>query len=65
MHITANCPSELVCIDIYTNPCLSVRGGNMALFVALDVLSGYVIAVPLKNMEADAFVSVARKVIRT
>ncbi len=64
MHITASGPGELVCIDIY-GPLPKCPGGNMALFVALDVLSGYVIVAPLKNMEADAFVNAARKIIRT
>ncbi len=36
MHIIASSPGELVCIDIY-GPLPKCPGGNMALFVALDV----------------------------
>ncbi len=64
MHIIASEPGELVSIDIY-GPLPMCPGGTMALFVALDILSGFVVTAPLKNMTADSFVGAAKKVIKT
>ncbi len=36
----------------------------MALFVALDALSGYVTAAPLKNMETNSFIKAASNIIK-
>ncbi len=49
MHIVASELGELVSIDIYIWATPNVSGGTMALFVALDILSGFMVTIPSKT----------------
>ncbi len=63
MHMESSCPGELVAIDMY-GPLPKCPGGSIALLVALDILSGYVVAIPLKDMKGPSFISATKKIIK-
>ncbi len=62
-HIEAQAPGEIVAIDMY-GPLPKCPGGTMALLVAIDIHSGYVVAAPLKDTKTDAFVTATKKIIK-
>ncbi len=63
MHILAKLLGEIVCTDIY-GPLSRCPRGNIALFVALNILPGFVIVSANKSMKADSFVTTMRKIVQ-
>jgi ribonuclease HI len=54
-RVDAKCPGDLLSVDIF-GPLPLKRGGVVAVFVALDRLSGYVSYQPIRSMKADSFI---------
>ncbi len=63
MHEESSYPGELVAIDMY-GPLPKCPGGSITLPVALDILSGYIMAIPLKDMKGPSFISATKNIIK-